>query len=113
VELAFLEIEELDGITKYKEERNDVGEMDEHDIAKEVMPDPEIIPSRTPSPSRGSLQELRANRHSHQTETPRHHRWSRRLGWPSSTTSTKLVLPATINGIGHKVSQLGTQTHTS
>ena len=38
-----MEIEELDGITKYKGERDDEGEMDEHSIAKEVMPDPEII----------------------------------------------------------------------
>ena len=38
-----MEIEELDGITKYKGERDDEGEMDEHSIAKEVMPDPKII----------------------------------------------------------------------
>jgi len=43
VELTFLEVEELDGITEYEEECNDVGEMDEHNIAEEVMPDAEII----------------------------------------------------------------------
>jgi len=43
VELAFLEVEEHDGITEDEEECNDVGEMDEHNIAEEVMLDAEII----------------------------------------------------------------------
>lgn len=43
MKLTFLEVEELDGITKDEQEHDDVGEMDEHNIAEEVMPDAEII----------------------------------------------------------------------
>ena len=83
MELAFLEIEELDGITKYKEERNDVGEMDEHDIAKEVMPDPEII-----------LQELL------------HHHGAPSRNWEQTAILTKLRRYGTIDGPGDWVGPL-------